>query len=191
MKIPLRVILRGTLVATLGGMIGFWFAGCGTKRKCVDKSKPALEQCRSDMDSKQKEINQLKLQLAQALANPGSIKVDPSVLTINGKHLMPKLREGNLTQDQVVSTMRTNKKVLKACYERAMKKNTNLRRQKITLTVGFKVNPTGVPANISVTPNYDGRMIDCMKKAIKRWRFPRFQGQPVGVVSPVTLRPKG
>jgi hypothetical protein len=142
------------------------------------------------MDSKQKEINQLKLQLAQALANPGSIKVDPSVLTINGKHLMPKLREGNLTQEQVVSTMRTNKRVLKACYERAMKKNTNLRRQKITLTVGFKVNPSGIPAHISVTPNYDGRMIDCMKKAIKRWRFPSFSGQAVGVESPLTLTPK-
>lgn len=189
MKRPQQVIWR-TSVVVLGGVLVLSFAGCGSKKPCIDKSKPELEQCRTDMDGKQKEINQLKLQLAQALANPGSIKVDPSVLMIDGKHLMPKLREGNLSQDQVVKTIRLNKSILKACYERAMKKNTNLRRQKITLTLAFKVQPTGVPNNISVKPNYDGRMIDCMKKAIKRWRFPQFSGQSVGVESPLTLRPK-
>jgi hypothetical protein len=189
MKKPQRVIWR-TLVAALGGLLVSGFIGCGSKKPCIDKSKPELEQCQTDIDGKQKEINQLKLQLAQALANPGSIKVDPSVLMIDGKHLMPKLREGNLSQDQVVKTIRLNKRILKACYERAMKKNTNLRRQKITLTLAFKVQPTGVPNNISVKPNYDGRMIDCMKKAIKRWRFPQFSGQSVGVESPLTLTPK-
>jgi len=164
--------------------------GCGGKVQCVDQSKPALDQCRSDIDTKQKEINQLKLQLAQALANPGTIKVDPSVLVIDGNNLMPKLKEGALTQEEVVRTISTNKKVLKACYERAMKKNTNLRRQKITLTLAFKVTPSGSPGDVSVQPNYDGRMIDCMKKAIQRWRFPAFAGQSVGVESPLTLTPK-
>jgi hypothetical protein len=138
----------------------------------------------------QQEIVDLKRQLAQALANPGMIKVDPSVLMIDGKNVVPKLKEGTLSQDQVVSTMAQNKKVLKACYERAMKKNVRLRRQSINLTVAFKIRPTGKPDNISVRPNYDSLMIDCMRKAIKRWRFPAFSGQPVGVESPLTLTPK-
>lgn len=163
---------------------------CGKRQVCIDRSKPALDQCRTDGDRLQKEVNDLKRQLAQALANPGTIKVDPSVLVINGRHIMPKLKEGSLTQDQVVSTIRVNKKVLKSCYERAMKKNTALRRQTINLTLAFKVNPTGLPSGISVKPNYDGRMIACMQKAIKRWRFPPFSGQPVGVESPLTLTPK-
>jgi hypothetical protein len=165
-------------------------AACGGKKKCVDVSKPALEQCQADGDKLRKEVVDLKRQLAQALANPGTIKVDPSVLTINGRHIMPKLKEGTISQEQVVSTIRSNKRILKACYERAMKKNPALRRQTITLTVGFSVKPTGIPSRITVRPNYDGLMIDCMRKAIKRWRFPTFTGQPVEVESPLTLQPK-
>ena len=163
---------------------------CGGDKKCVDVSRPALDECKEHGDKLRKEVVDLKRQLAQSLANPGTIKVDPSVLMVNGRHVMPKLKEGTLSQDQVIATMRANKKVLKACYERAMKKNLSLRRQTITLTVGFKVQPSGIPAGISVRPNYDSMMLDCMRKAIKRWRFPTFSGQPVGVESPLTLTPK-
>lgn len=165
-------------------------AGCGGNKKCVDVSKPALDKCREEGDQLRKEVVDLKRTLAQALANPGTIKVDPSVLMIDGQHVAPKLKEGTLGQEQVIATMQQNKKVLKACYERAMKKNPSLRRQSITLTVGFSVKNNGVPASISVRPNYDSMMIDCMRKAIQRWRFPTFSGQPVGVESPLTLTPK-
>ena len=163
---------------------------CGGDKKCVDVSGAALEECRGEGDKLRKEVVDLKRHLAQSLANPGTITVDPSVLMINGRHVAPKLREGTLSQDEVITTMRQNKKVLKACYERAMKKNPSLRRQTITLTVGFSVRPTGIPSSISVRPNYDSMMVDCMRKAIKRWRFPPFTGQPVGVESPLTLTPK-
>ena len=172
------------------GVVAMTMASCGGNNKCVDVSKPALDKCKEEGDRLRKEVVDLKRQLAQALANPGSIKVDPSVLMINGKHVAPKLREGTLSQQQVIATMSQNKKVLKACYERAMKKNPSLRRQTITLTVGFSVRPNGTPGSISVRPNYDSLMIDCMRKAIKRWRFPKFSGQPVGVESPLTLTPK-
>jgi hypothetical protein len=166
-------------------------AGCGGKQApCVDKSKPELDQCRLASDKLQAEINSLKRQLAQALASPGSIKVDPSVLMIDGKPIKVSMPEGTLTQDQVVSTIRMNKPVLQQCYERAMKKNTALTHQKITLTLGFQVRPTGNASDITISPNYDSMMIDCMKKAILRWRFPTFSGQPVGVESPITLTPR-
>lgn len=165
--------------------------GCGGKQvPCVDKSKPELDQCRTATDKLQAEINTLKRQLAQALASPGSIKVDPSVLMIDGKPIKVSMPEGTLTQDQVVSTIRMNKPVLQQCYERAMKKNTALTHQKITLTLGFQVRPTGNASDITISPNYDSMMIDCMKKAIIRWRFPTFSGQPVGVESPITLTPR-
>ncbi len=162
---------------------------CGEK-KCVDTSKPALEECRANTDNLRDEINTLKRQLAQAIANPGTIKIDPSVLVINGEHLLPKLKEGNLSQEEVIKTMKMNKPVLKVCYERAMKKNASLRRQSITLTVAFKVTPSGSPKDVLVSPNYDSQMIDCMQKSIRRWRFPTFSGQAIGVESPLTLTPK-
>jgi len=181
-----RVMLVGGFLAASAVL-----ASCGGREKCVDTSKPELDQCRLNTDRLQSEINSLKRQLAQALANPGTIRVDPSVLTIDGKPIqVDPPKEGTLSQDQVVLTMRQNKGVLQACYERAMKKNPALSHQKITLTVGFKVKPSGVADAINISPNYDSMMIDCMKKAIMRWHFPTFVGQPVGVESPLTLTPR-
>jgi hypothetical protein len=179
-------VVRGAILVAAVVAAG----ACGGDKKCVDKSKDELESCRAESDKLQQEIVSLKRQLAQALANPGSIKIDPEVLKIDGKVVMPKLKEGTLTQQQVIRTMSQNKPVLKQCYERALKKNNSLRHQKITVTVGFKVRPNGTPSDISVRPNYDSTMIDCMRKAIRRWRFPSFKGQPVGVESPLTLTPK-
>jgi hypothetical protein len=166
--------------------------GCEScnKQECVDKSKPELDQCKLNQDKLQAEINALKRQLAQALANPGTIKVDPSVLVIDGKPIKVAAREGSLSQEQVVLTMQQNRGVLTACYERAMKKNTSLTHQRVTLNVGFQVAPSGVPQSITISPNYDSLMMDCMKKAIMRWRFPPFSGQPVGVETPITLQPR-
>jgi len=143
-------LLRGTIFVIALAMAGG--AGCGDKETCVDKSKPELDQCRAGLDKLQAEVNTLKRQLAQALANPGTIKVDPSVLMIDGKPIKVGSggHEGTLSQDQVILTMRQNKSVLQACYERAMKKNTALTHQKITLTVGFQVNPSGTAGSISI-----------------------------------------
>jgi hypothetical protein len=179
----------------LGAALGaVSLAGCtcnSQQQPCVDTSKPELEQCKLSGDKLQAEINSLKRLLAQALAAPGTIKVDPSVLMIGGKPIVVKApKEGSLSQDQVILTIRANKPALQVCYERAMKKNTALTQQKITLTLNLQIRPTGNASDISISPNYDSMMIDCMKKAIMRWRFPTFTGQPVGVESPITLTPR-
>lgn len=162
--------------------------GCAARNDCGDKPNPALKQCMAEGDKLRKEVLELKTRLAQTLASPGVIKTDE--VAVKGAYVQPKLTEGNLSQQQVVATIGRNKSVLKACYERAMKKNTALRRQSVRLTLAFTINPTGVPSQISVRPNYDGVMLDCMRKAIKRWRFPSFSGRPVDVESPVVLQPK-
>jgi hypothetical protein len=183
-----RVLTATWLAALILSIPGC--GGCERKEPCVDNSKPQLDECRVLADRLQSENNSLKRQLAQALANPETIKVDPSVLTIDGKPIRVEVKEGSLSEQQVIATMRQNKGVLQACYERAMKKNTALTHQKITLTVGFRVRPDGTLDNLNISPNYDSLMIDCMKKAVLRWRFPAFVGQPVGVESPLTLTPR-
>lgn len=181
---------RASLLLIVMGTLLWGVPGCGKKAPCVDLSKPELEQCKANVDKLQAEINELKKTLAQAIASPGTIEVDPSVLTIGGKPIQVKPVEGNLAQEDVVRTMRENKGVLQACYERAMKKNTSLSQQKVTLNVAFSVQPTGESNDISISPNYDSGMISCMTKAIRRWKFPRFNGRPVGVQSPLTLTPR-
>ena len=183
-----HLFTRTGIVVAFAGM-ALVQGGC-EKKPCVDKSKPALEQCQADLDQTQKQLNELKVKLAQALANPGTIQVDPSVLTVNGRRLDTKAQEGTLTQDQVIAVLRSSKGSLRDCYTRALKRNSSLHHGSITLTVSFKVKNNGRPSAISVRPNRDAQMIDCMVRAINRWTFPRFEGQPVGVESPLTLTPK-
>lgn len=167
-------------------------AGCEKPPPCVDNSKKPLEDCRLSMDKLQADILQLKKQLALAKAAPGTIKVDdPSVTEVDGKvpHV-PKPQEGTLSQAQVVAGIKKNIPALRKCYERAMKKHDSLQMTKLNLNIEFKVQPAGKPTNIYIRPGRIQSMTDCMKKNIKRWKFPAFKGQPVGVVYPLTLSPQ-
>lgn len=163
---------------------------CPAQKECTDKSGPELNEIRVKNDRLQSEIVTLKRQLAQALASPCSIKIDEP-MELNGEvKAAPPPKEGTLTMEQVIATMNLSKPVLKQCYERAMKKSVNLQREKITLNLGFRVLNSGTASDITIRPNYDNTMSDCMKKAINRVRFPAFSGQPVGVEFPLTLSPK-
>ena len=160
---------------------------------CVDKSKPKLDECNASAESLQKEINSLKRQLAQAIANPGTLKVDPSVLMIDGKSIAVAkagTAEGTLSQDQVVATLRKSKASLQPCYNRALKRDSSLHHRPIRLTLSMKVHPSGSARSISLSPNYESQMTECMKRAIARWQFPPFKGSPVGIESPVTFTPR-
>lgn len=170
----------------------FCWSACGDDAKpCVDRSKPALEACNSRAEQLQSEVNTLKKQLAQALTNPGTLRIDPSVMAIDGKVGGPhKVREGTISEDEVIRVLRQNKVSLRPCYNRALKRDSALHHRKLVLTLAMKVKPAGVPDAIALGPNYDDQMIDCMKKAVRRWRFPTFQGTPVGVETPLTFQPK-
>lgn len=163
------------------------------KDDSADRWKAQLATCRTDLDQQQRQVNDLKRKLASAIANPGTIKVDPSVLVIDGRPIKaprPGTREGSLAQEQVVATLRENKGSLQPCYNRALKRDSGLHHRKIKLNLSMKVRPSGMPADITVGPAYDLQMIDCMKKAIRRWKFPAFSGGSVEVESPMTFTPK-
>lgn len=166
--------------------------GCRDNKPCVDRSKAALEACSSRSEQLQSELDTLKKKLAQALANPGTLHVDPSVMVIHGKKGGSGIRvkEGTISQDEVVRVLRQNKTSLRPCYTRALKRDSALHHRKLVLTLAMKVKPAGMPAGVALGPNYDDQMIDCMKKAVRRWRFPTFEGTPVGVETPLTFQPK-
>lgn len=178
------------LVAALFAMAAG--SGCEKPPPCVDKSKKPLEDCRLAMDKIQSDIKALKMKLALKKAAPGEINVDdPSVTEIEGKKpYVPKPQEGTLSQNQVVAAIKKNIPALRKCYERAMKKHESMQISKLNLTIEFKVQPSGKPSGLYIRPNKVQEMTDCMKKSIKRWRFPAFTGQPVGVVYPLTLSPR-
>jgi hypothetical protein len=90
----------------------------------------------------------------------------------------------------VIRVLRASKTSLRPCYDRALKRDSGLHHRKLVLSLALKVKPAGSPDDITLGPNYDDQMIDCMKKAVRRWRFPTFTGTPVGVETPLTFQPK-
>lgn len=161
-----------------------------------EKSKAALAKCSADNSALQQQLAASKKLLAQALANPGTIKIDDEqVLALVGqlpREATTPQREGTISQRQVISTLRDNKTSLQPCYQRALKRDTSLHHRAIQLTLSMRVQPSGSPvaSSISIGPNYNSEMVDCMRKAIRRWRFPTFSGSAVGVESPLTFTPK-
>jgi hypothetical protein len=187
----------GSVSAALLGVCALASVSCKSQPKqkpCVDKSAPALKTCNEKADKLQQQLNSLKVKLAQALQNPGTIKVDPTLLELvgpDGKKKKIVLQEGSLKPAQVTKVMRLGKAALQSCYTRALKRNTALHHTRLKLQMAFKVRPSGSPTSISLKPNRDAKMIDCMVKAIRRWKFPAFTGQPVDVKTTVPLVPKG
>ncbi len=168
-------------------------AGCEKPPPCVDKSKKPLEDCRLAMDKLQSDLKSCKLKVAlKKTAVPGEIKVDdPTVTEIDGqKPVKRKPQEGTLSQTQVVSVIKKNIPKLRKCYERSMKKYESLQMSRLKLSIEFKVQPSGRTSGIYIKPSRIPEMTACMKKTIKRWGFPPFTGQAVGVAYPLTLSPR-
>lgn len=186
-----RTIYRAPLWA---GIAALTIVGCsqGGSGTCAEKAE--LGQCREKGEKLRKEVNKLKRTLAQALANPGMVKVDSKLLVIEGEKpgsTGGTPREGTLSQSEVISTVTKNKGALQACYNRLIKRDSSFHHRTLKLRIGFSVQTLGSPTRVTVAPKYDAKLAACISAAIRRWKFPRFKGTAVDVVTPFTLKPKG
>ena len=86
----------------------------------------------------------------------------------------PSGREvGAISQSQISEVVRNkgNQAGLKSCYERALKRDGQLRAGRLDITVS--IGETGVVQNVQVHGSSDFLLIDgCIKNAIRHWRFP-------------------
>lgn len=165
--------------------------------RAADDSR-RVEEATKEADKLRTEVVQLKDQLAKALAAPpapASMQVDPNVLALAGRSSADNGGggggTGSLSQDAVVDVLHNGRSALQQCYERALKRNNSLQVQQLKLTLAFTVQPTGRATSVSVKPNYDSSMAECIRTAVDRWRFPAFGGSPQPIEAPVTLSPKG
>lgn len=158
----------GLCVALLAG------GGCtGEAQECKDNSKAPLEQCRIDLDKAKSEVSTSKRQLESCEA--GGESGD------DGSALKPAAVREVLQKGQAQ---------LRRCYEAALKRSPRLSRQKISLTLTFKVSPSGEPDAVTMQPNPDYAMTDCMKKAVRRLNFPEFTGTALDVEAPLLFAAK-
>jgi hypothetical protein len=97
-----------------------------------------------------------------------------------------------LTVDQI-RRVTTQTGGLKMCYERALKRDSNLEHAgRINVTFRFNIHPSGNVGEAAVASDthVDQQLVDCFKQAVGRWRFPAFEGQPIPVDNPQPFEPQ-
>jgi hypothetical protein len=75
------------------------------------------------------------------------------------------------SQIHAVVNRRENQLTIKTCYERALKRDDNIRSGRIETTVD--VAPSGIVKSVALNaPPQFGGVEPCIKQAVKRWMFP-------------------
>ena len=189
-----RTIYSLPLIAGIATLtVCFTLGGCSQATgACTEKAE--LAQCQGKGEKLRKEVNQLKRTLARALANPGTVNVDPKLLVIEGEKPEAHAgtpREGTLKQSEVINTVTRNKGSLQVCYNRLIKRDSSFHHRTLNVKIGFSVQTSGSPTKVTVAPKYDAKLAACIVAAIRQWKFPQFTGSPVEVVTPFVLKPKG
>ncbi len=184
-----------------------WFFAAASLAACDNKAKEELNQrlneagdklvaCRKETNDLRNEVTGLKRQLAQALANPGKLTLtDPEII-----NLIASIRgtapsgggdaRGQLDPGQASKIVMQGAPALRQCYERALKRNSNLQFQSgIGVTLNVTVRPQGVVEDVALSPSIDSEMTTCIRTAAMRWKFPAFAGEAVTIEQKLTLTP--
>jgi outer membrane murein-binding lipoprotein Lpp len=160
----------------------------------LNQARSEARECKSELDELKEKNKQMRAALTQALQKPETIRVDdPELLRLVGrpqKQVVTGGRDGDLSAADVVKVVRIQRGAFQQCYERALKRNADLRGMQVRLNLAFAVANNGVPRDIRISPAVDENMSSCMAAAVRGWRFPAYGGDVVRVEIPVPLVPK-
>lgn len=153
--------------------------------------------CQKELAEAKATRDNLKKQLAVAIANPTKINLtDPEIIELiadarKARGAGPEVGQGDLNPKEASAIVMRGAPALQGCYERALKRNAGLQmRAGLGVTLGITVKPAGAVDSVDVTPSVDAEMTKCMKSTISRWKFPTFTGHAVTIEQKLTLTPK-
>jgi hypothetical protein len=153
--------------------------------------------CQKELAEAKATRDNLKKQLAVAIANPTRIQLsDPEIIQLiadarKERGAGPEFGQGDLNPKEASAIVMRGAPALQGCYERALKKNAGLQmRSGLGVTLGITVKPAGQVDTVDVTPSVDAEMTKCIKTTIARWKFPTFTGHAVTIEQKLTLTPK-
>jgi predicted Zn finger-like uncharacterized protein len=82
-----------------------------------------------------------------------------------------------LTPQQLTKVVQDNKNQLQRCYESALRAAGGKQDSAIKISVNVLVGGSGTAKNVSTNGDGMGNMTDCIRSAVKRWRFPQAQSE--------------
>jgi hypothetical protein len=97
-------------------------------------------------------------------------------------------KRGKLSRAQLLKVIRKNRPQIKRCYARGLKKNPALKGQVFVKMIIAKSGSVSSASAKSSTIK-DAAVLQCIKKTILKWRFPKPKGGVVVVRYPFVLRP--
>ena len=96
--------------------------------------------------------------------------------------------EGECNQDEIKKALLIKDKNIKKCYERALLSHVNLEGR---IKVVFVINKDGLVKKVEILLTDDRihnpKMLDCIKKEVKKWKFDKLKNGECKVVHPVAL----
>ena len=95
--------------------------------------------------------------------------------------------DGELDPNMVAKEVRSRLGAIKACYERALKRNPNLSGK---VVIHWTITQAGTVSGVDVEQDTlgDAEVASCIKALIARWRFPAPAGGSVDVSFPFVFQ---
>jgi outer membrane biosynthesis protein TonB len=95
--------------------------------------------------------------------------------------------DGDLDPNMVAKEVRTRLGAIKACYERALKRNPNLSGK---VVIHWTITQAGTVSGVDIEQDTlgDAEVASCIKSLIARWRFPAPSGGSVDVSFPFVFQ---
>jgi hypothetical protein len=166
----------------------------------LNQANDKVVNLKNEQNELKTQIAGLKRQVAEALANPKIQLTDPDIINLiadlrkqrggaEGEDVV--LGKGDLKPEDASRVVRQHAQGMQVCYERALKKNSQLQYQAgLALMVELTIKPTGAVTEVNIKPSVDASMTECFQTTAMKWKFPAFAGEPVVVAQKVTLTPK-
>ena len=95
--------------------------------------------------------------------------------------------DGELSQAAISRVLNRQKKALRDCYERALKRDRSLKGK---IVISFEILETGRTSNVEIDDRMGSTAVArCISGRVKYWRFPKPAGGSVFVDLPIVFQP--
>jgi predicted Zn finger-like uncharacterized protein len=119
-----------------------------------------------------KKLSAKQRQLMDLYKKEGPASKAPRAVSHVRRHTGPMRR---ITANELLSLQRAHRATLKACYERALKRDDTLSELKAEVEVS--IGDSGIVRAVRVRAGNNPDLISCIKRSIRRWAFPAVGAQ--------------
>lgn len=174
----MRTSIGTVLLIALAGA-----AGCKgeTKYKPDPQTQADLDTCKKNLDAKDQLAKAEEAENARMMREQGSgaqivVAIEGNALTVKpgapGEVRPIDDKQAALASKEFLDVVARSRGAIQKCYEQALKNNTRLQAQTITLTVSASFGASGTYKDASFQPSLGNPFDACIKTVASKWSLP-------------------